>query len=313
MTGLRSCALAALIALLVPISGSAQDVSAPGPDLGIAPDADLLPYTPTGRGRLTVPVTINGSGPFAFFVDTGSERTVIARELADSLKLGPGPTQRIQSLTGASKVSTVIIPSLELSQRRVRKIAAPTFARANIGAAGMLGIDSLKAQHVVFDFAGRRMALSPSRKDGRYRSGDEIVVVARTRLGRLVLSDATAHGSRVLIILDTGSEVSIGNEALRQRLRRAGKLRETRPIQVVSITGAAIEADYTTIGRIEIGRLRLGDVSIAFGKVPLFDQLGLSKRPAIILGMDVLSQFDRVAVDFGRREVRFLLPDEAPA
>src|SRR5579875_367409 len=42
--------------------------------------------------RLTLSVEINGKGPYAFLVDTGSDRSSISRELAASLALPPGPT-----------------------------------------------------------------------------------------------------------------------------------------------------------------------------------------------------------------------------
>ena len=32
--------------------------------------------------RMTVPVTVNGQGPFHFVIDTGADRTVISKELA---------------------------------------------------------------------------------------------------------------------------------------------------------------------------------------------------------------------------------------
>jgi predicted aspartyl protease len=217
----------------------------------------------------------------------------------------------MHSVSGASRVSTVIIPELELSRRTVRKIAAPALAHANIGAAGMLGIDSLKSQNIVFDFTARKMALTPSyRADEPVSNGEEIVVTARTRLGRLVLADASVHGSRVVVILDTGAEVSMGNEALRRLLMRMRQLNTSEPIKLVSITGERVDADYTAIGRVSIGGLRMTNMAVAFGKVRLFEELDLEDRPAILLGMDVLSRFDRVAVDFALREVRFRMPKD---
>ena len=40
--------------------------------------------------RMTVPVSVAGQGPYQFLVDTGSERTVISRELAKHLRLSSG-------------------------------------------------------------------------------------------------------------------------------------------------------------------------------------------------------------------------------
>ena len=262
---------------------------------------------------MTLPVTVNGSGPYQFLVDTGSERTVISKELAGALRLGPGPKTRMHSVSGESRVSTVIIPELELSRRRVKRIAAPALAQMHIGAAGMLGIDSLKSQNIVFDFAARTMALTPYYREERKELAsdrDEIVVTARTRLGRLVLANASVHGSKVVVIVDTGAEVSMGNEALRRLLIRIRQMKGTEPIKLLSITGDRIHADYTAIGRVHIGGLRMSNMAVAFGKVRLFEELDLEDRPAILLGMDVLSRFDRVAVDFARREVRFRMPKE---
>ena len=45
-----------------------------------------------------------------------------------------------------------------------------------------------------------------------------IVVEAHRKNGRLILTDARANGQDVTVVLDTGSEVCVGNEALRQRL-----------------------------------------------------------------------------------------------
>ena len=45
----------------------------------------------------------------------------------------------------------------------------------------------------------------------------------------------------------------------------------------------------------------------------LFNQLGLSNRPAILLGMDVLRMFDRVSIDFANRRVRLAPPTRQAA
>src|SRR3546814_3438362 len=48
--------------------------------------------------RITLPIHIDGKGPFNFVVDTGSERTVISRELASKLALAPDDPVRINSI-----------------------------------------------------------------------------------------------------------------------------------------------------------------------------------------------------------------------
>jgi hypothetical protein len=48
------------------------------------------------------------------------------------------------------------------------------------------------------------------------------------------------------------------------------------------------------------------NVVIAFDDAHAFDRFGLSNKPAMLLGMDIMQGFDRVSVDFARRKVRLL-------
>ena len=56
---------------------------------------------------------------------------------------------------------------------------------------------------------------------------------------------------------------------------------------------------------LRLGGVLIKDVPMAFADVHPFKKLELSDRPAILLGMDVLRQFDRVAVDFPSKKVTF--------
>ena len=139
----------------------------------------------------------------------------------------------------------------------------------------------------------------------------EIVVTGKRRLGQLVLVDAEADGQKISVVIDTGSAVSIGNNALRARLARSGRLGLVIPISIASVTGEQTPADYTSIRKIRIGGVNLDNMPIAFADAGIFRHLGLNNRPALLLGMDSLRLFDRVSIDFARRSVRFLLPGDA--
>ena len=53
------------------------------------------------------------------------------------------------------------------------------------------------------------------------------------------------------------------------------------------------------------GGLHLGNVSVFYADMHVFDIWGLKDKPAIVLGMDLLTEFKSVALDFGRSQVRF--------
>ena len=162
--------------------------------------------------RMTVPVSVAGQGPYQFLVDTGSERTVISRELARQLRLSSGRSAILHSVMGANNIDTVHIPQLQVSSNTLSVVDAPALGAANIGADGMLGIDSLRSQRVLFDFKAKTMSITPSNQPLERLEGDTIVVRARSRDGRLIFTQAKIDGRRVSVIVDTGSQVRVRGE-----------------------------------------------------------------------------------------------------
>src|SRR5437764_9173745 len=112
--------------------------------------------------RMTVPVRLSGSGPYRFLVDTGADRTAISRQLASSLRLKPGATAELHSVTGVSQVATATVPDLQLTRQGVEIVDAPLLESVNMGADGILGVDTLRSQRVMFDFVGQTMSIVPS-------------------------------------------------------------------------------------------------------------------------------------------------------
>jgi predicted aspartyl protease len=261
--------------------------------------------------RMTVGVRIDGHGPFPFVVDTGAERTVISTELAAQLQLAAAPAARLLSLSEESLVPIVLIRKLAVSDTVVDTISAPALARDHLGAAGILGIDTLQRQRVVFDFKRGRMTVSPSAEREEHGDGDEIVVRARSRFGRLVLADAAAEGQKIHVIIDTGAQLSVGNPALLQRLVASRRRNGPERLQITSVTGGMMTAQAAMLRKVRIGGVHLENMPIAITDSEVFRKLGLQQRPALLLGMDVLRSFDRVSIDFANRKVRFLLPGEA--
>lgn len=259
--------------------------------------------------RMTLPIVIAGRGPFRFLVDTGAERTIVSAELAQELSLGSGGGVTLATISGQSQAGTVVVPSLDFGRkRRLDSIVAPVLSAANIGAAGMLGIDGLQAYEVVFDFAQQKMTVGRPRTISR-ANDDEIVVEARGRMGRLVIGDASVERQSAMAVLDTGSELTIANEAMRRKLSEKRKLGEVTKVELISVTGEVILADSVVVKDLQLGNLTLHNFRIAFSDMLPFELLDLHEKPALLLGMDALRMFDRVSVDFVNRRVRFLPTD----
>jgi predicted aspartyl protease len=209
-------------------------------------------------------------------------------------------------MSEVSEIGTAVIPHLEVGGKAVRGIEAPLLSRYHLGAEGMLGVDSLKSQRVSFDFAKQEMTIAPSRKREERCANGANVVTGRSQYGHLVRVDASVEGQKVWVIVDTGSEITVGNSALRRKLEGRGRLGQTTPVNVISVTGGRIVADQSTVRRIRLGGMDISDMPVAFADVHPFKKLKLEDRPAILLGMDALQLFERVSVDFANRRVRML-------
>ena len=256
--------------------------------------------------RMTLPVTISGAGPYRFIVDTGAQRTVISRELAGTLKLQPGPDVRMTTMTGSGNAATVIIPLITVGAFGGSRIEAPSLDAEHLGAPGLIGIDTLQESALAIDFDRKDMTVLPAvRRRTRERAGpDEIVVRARSMFGQLVVTDAFYGDIRVRVILDTGTPITLGNLALRRRVRTGAM----QTIKLMSVTGQTMQAEYTQISKVKLGAIGFDNLPIAFADAAPFARFGLEDKPALLLGMDALRLFRRVFIDFPNRELRLALP-----
>jgi len=310
--------LGAALAALVGAGPSVQSpthrfetVSQPAPADGVLP-SDAISFGRDSHDRMTVPVRLAGAGPFRFLVDTGSDRTAVSRELAAKLSLDTAPKAMLHSATGQSRVAMAVIRDLTLSRRAIRQIDAPLFDATDIGADGILGIDSLRSHRVMFDFVNRSMSIISAESPIAADEAEAIVIRARRRGGRLVITDATAAGQHVSVVLDTGSQLSVGNDALRRKLEARGGFTPIRPIDLVSVTGATLRGELAMIDRIEIGGVTIFGLAVVFADAHTFRQLGLDRTPAVLLGMNGLRSFDKVSIDFASRKLRLVLAIPIP-
>jgi predicted aspartyl protease len=255
--------------------------------------------------RMTVAVEVNGQGPFRFVVDSGADSSVVGRRLARQLQLPLGSPVTLNGMTGSSIVPRVLVEKLDLGPTSTVDMELPVLAEHDLGGDGMLGIDALAEQRLMMDFEKRIITVEDSSKPAPKWDG-QIVVTARRLGGQLILTEVKANRQRVDAVVDTGTEITIGNLALRDAIikRRAGKLEK---VEVTGVTGEKVEMELLGVGEIKLGSVTLKNVPIAFADVPPFAVFGLEKQPALLLGTDLMETFRRVSLDFRARKVRFQL------
>ena len=273
-------------------------------------DSEIVDLDEDRAERMTVPVSIEGKGPFAFVIDTGAERPVISRRIADKLALEDEDPAALMSIAGTSMVDMVYVPSLTLGQKSYHGLISPVLAAQHIGADGILGLDGLQDQRILFDFVLNQIFIENADEERSRPVSREIVVTAKRRSGQLIFTDATISGLKVNVIVDTGAQISIGNAVLQKRLLRRAKESGDDKL-LIAVTGDTLGVEFGRIRDFRIGRARFDSLSVAFADAPPFERFDLDDKPTLLIGMDVLRKFDQVAIDFPKRKIHFLTPKNA--
>lgn len=268
-----------------------------------------LPGAPTrvldGAHRLTVQVLLNGQGPYAFLVDTGANASVISSALVAALGLPAGPAVNLHGIAGVQAVGTVRLDSIRVGRREREGLILSVLSDRHLDAPGILGMDWLGAQGLTLDIAGRRMHVGAS-----LPKTDEYSVSVPTKMQRsgLSLIEARAADVPTIAFLDTGSTTTVGNQALMDAaIAHRGVTSDWTDLQLVSLTGQTITGRLAALKRLSFGKISLLNLPVVFGPVHTFDYWGISDRPALLLGMDVLNTFETVSLDYRRGAVHFQL------
>ena len=294
-------------------------ISKPQPAPNTQPDVPPLPpayFDPTlavggddlkarkVETRLSVAVQVNGRGPYQFIVDSGADTSAVGLRIARDLELPLGRPAILNGMTSRNLVDRVKIAQLTLGPTTVHDLEVPALREIDLGGDGLLGIDALVRQRLMMDFEKRLIKVEDAAKPMKYSPGD-IVITARRQRGQLILTAVQAAGMRLDAVIDTGTEISIGNLALRDKLlRRRAKF---TTVEAIGVTGVTAKLQISSIDELRLGPVVLRNVPIAFADVPPFKLFGLANEPALLLGTDILETFRRVSLDFRARKVRFQL------
>jgi predicted aspartyl protease len=282
---------------------------------GAAPPAakpDVIQGADDPADRLTAPVTINGMGPYSFVVDTGAERSVLSVELAAQLGLPGGDPILVHGVAGQVVAVSAQVERMTVGARTVQALTLPLLARRDIGADGVLGIDALQGQLVLLDFPRRQIVVQAS-TPRRRTSPDEIVVRAKSRFGQLILVDSSFNDKPVLVVVDTGAEVSVANAALRRLFAISSRVEgQAGKADIFSVTGQQTTGDWKMAPRLKVGGMIISNLPVVFSDLHSFTVWRLDQQPSMLLGMDILRQFETVEIDFLHREIRFRVPRTPP-
>jgi predicted aspartyl protease len=245
---------------------------------------------------------VNGKGPFRFIIDTGANESTISPKLAAALGLTPSISEpiRIAGVTGTAIVPSVPIESLragafDIAHSRLAVIWSPIMT----GADGILGAAGLAEDSLLVDFRHNTVVIRRA-KDAPVPAAYATVRAARLS-GGLLSVPGDVSGVPVEAIIDTGSPQTLGNMALYRALysnpHAGGKA------SVYGVTKQVRPGNVQVAPTVDLGAIRIGNAVLVFGDFPIFKVWGLTARPAIILGMDVLGTVDAFSIDFRHAQI----------
>lgn len=272
------------------------------------PDASQLDGGHDAFDHMTVPVMVNGQGPFPFMVDTGANISCIARRVAETLALPMEPPRDVHTVVGVRSQPLVQIDELRVGAQKRRDMSVLAIPIDDPKLCGVLAVDWLQNQRLTLDFTRNSLEVAPSRHE--FTRPGRVVVPARRRHGQLTIVEAELGDRPISALIDSGSEASLCNAALRRMLDRAGAPQfKPQLVNMVSILGEAFAGEMIYLPFLRLGGLQLGNVPVVQSDSHVFEIWGVADEAAVLLGMDLLRQFRAVSLDFGRSQVRFDLLD----
>jgi predicted aspartyl protease len=308
--------LATVIAAACLATATAAAECVDAPDLAAyrtATPADFAqgPTRSDRLGRVVAPVSVNGQGPFRFIVDTGANRSVVSQALADQLGLTPSSVGEVHSVHGVSPAPMVQVNSLRYGELSLGGAALPMLQGAVLaGEQGLLGVDGMSGRRLRMDFERNCIEIMPSREARRLRGW--AAIRGELRFGHLVVVRGSINGVRVNLLLDTGSDSTLANNALRDALN--ARIRDANVrinFAIGQAPGRPVILDQAIlVPRMMMGELQVRNITAYVGDFHIFRIWELLEEPTLLIGMDVLSQARGLAIDYARGVVYLHVRDD---
>jgi predicted aspartyl protease len=280
----RASLLAITTVLLFGVAATAA-ASADVPD-----EVTRIDFTLGPRGHILLPVSINGSESGIFALDTAASANVIHPRFAQKIGLDLSDVNE-QAAHGA-------YGNLTIRQTTFESMSVGGLERNDIDAAvidlsyvegpdmqldGLIGAPFLRNYDVTIDFANRSIELvTPGKKqDGGGHSFS-------LEYGALIYLDVVLDDQPITAILDTGAGRSAINFAAAEAL---GITLPEMPESAHGHGPASMHEPSATIPNVtlELGNSSLSSKAhVGIVDLPVFASLGLSDKPAMILGTNFL-------------------------
>lgn len=238
-------------------------------------------------GRPVVELSINGTGPYRFIVDTGASTTVVADDLIAELKLPDDGPVRLEKLT----IDGATIRDVTVARGGAMLAGLKGEVR------GVLSAQTFPGGLLIFDFINKRISV----RKGELPAADGRRVFSYGADDPLPRVPIRIDGNEYHLHFDTGAPAGMSLPLRHAKtLGLESQLVERGRARVVTGVYPVYEAPFA--GRIELGEFVLPITAISFSDL----RPGPAEPPGLI-GMKVMQNFV-VTLDAKNRRVRFESP-----
>lgn len=304
----RRMVLSALPALQLAGVASAQNT---GSRIARPADIDIAAYLEAWidtYGRPTAKVMLNGTGPYSFMVDTGSNTSVIAQRHIGTIAAPVVGMATVAGTTGVAETPVAMLRVIEAGAVKREDIRVAVLPDANIPQMdGILGADVFASKRLMFDIQGKAVRIESTRRTARTGPRPNM----RVRNGLLAEIDGRVGTVRTKLMLDTGAERCIMNSQLSDALRKAHpRLVRVDGARLIGVTGHVVPGEHIALPEVEARAFTVEFATAVVADAPIFDLWGLKNEPALILGVNLLSRLRSFSIDYGARTFDAVLMSE---
>lgn len=268
-----------------------------------------VPLVRDVTGHVTVPVFVNGKGPFQFMLDTGADGSAVYAWFAGSLGLSKGAHRELSGATGSAPMTGALLDKLSVDGHAVKHIDADTVPdRADgVRIAGIVGADMMIGRLTVIDFGCGTFASLPRQRPSPRIVGAGATAVAAGSIkdGKQLSFPVTLNGVAGVAMLDSGARstmintrfaaaagVAIGSDAFHDGEPARGATQTPVPSRI------------GPIGTVRFLGIIRENVVARVVDLPAFEDEALDGKPVLNLGADLMAG-TRLTVDYSARRFWF--------
>ncbi len=268
------------------------------------------PVRRTRGGRMVAPMMVNGAGPFRFIVDTGANRSAVSQALAERLGLTPVGVGDVHTVSGVISAPLTNVDDFRYGGLELSATSTVPIVQGAVlgGEEGLLGVDGMSGRRLRVDFENRCIEISSANSPLPRRRGWE-TIQGELRFGHLVVVEGRVRGQSINVLIDTGSDSTLANPVFRDQLRSGLRVSRDRTDYSRAYTAGTpiVMESAVLIPRFTMGGVEISGITAYVADFHIFRLWDFESEPALLIGMDVLSQTRAIAIDYSRGTVHFRL------